>query len=190
MIDINEELKKIKKLPPDKRLKALQELKLEIKKKLEEEKEEVEEATEELLIEAEQEIKIIEELEKPIIKEIKKEEPQELEEKLRVQERKEEEFIRPQIQTQYEIRPTSPVDDFAYKTQRLYQEFKSTIEEGRPINPELRNNIQNLVTNMYQKERDIDAGKYNPDAETNMRFTEVEKAARSLRDKIIQYSRN
>ncbi len=190
MADINQEIEKIKKLPPDKRLKALQEVRAKLKKELEKEQEDVEEATEELLEEAEQEIRIIEDIEKPRIQEIKREESEELEEKLQIQEKREEEFIRPRMQSQYEIRPTSPVDDFAYRTQKLYQEFKTTMEEGRPINPELRDNIQNLVANMYRKERDIESGRYNPDDATNTKFTEVEKAARSLRDKIIQYSRN
>ena len=162
------DLDKIKKLPPDRRIKALEELKEEIQKLIEERKKEIEDA-QFLLEEAEDELKVLLEIETPkaqkqvtfLVKELERIAREEA--PLRARPTEELAYINSLRQ--------KPVDDLYNKVMDVYKQISHTGIETL----EQRRTIESVKEAIYLKEKDMQDRKYNATETVKERMGAIEK---------------
>lgn len=178
------DLDKIRKLPPDKRIKALEELKEEIQKLIEERKKEIEDA-QFLLEEAEDELKVLLEIETPKAKKIVIEDLFTRDEKAKEKVEELERIAREEGPSR--ARPTEelvyinslrqkPVDDLYNKVMDVYKQISHTGIETL----EQRKTIDSVKEAIYLKEKDMQDRKYNATETVKERMSAIEKVLYKL----------
>lgn len=180
----------IKKLPPDKRIKALQEIENELQKFIDEKTKEIEEskkeieASKELLARAKEELAVLEEIEVPKAKEIRIEElfrREEKEEKKTSLERIAEEAPRrlsPEQEQEYiSALKQRPVEE-------LYNrivEIKNSVAETGVLTQYQQENLDLFAKALQEKEKDIEERQYKPGAKAKHLLTAAEQIVQYLK---------
>lgn len=176
------DLEKIKKLPPDRRIKALQELKEEIQKLIEERKKEIEDA-EFLLEEAEDELRVLLEIETPKPKKIVieelfiRDEKEKVEELERIAREEAPARARPGEDLAYiNVLRQKPVEDLYSKVVEVYKQISHTGIETL----EQRRTIESVKEAIYLKDKDIKEKKYQANETVKERMGAIEKVLYKL----------
>src|SRR3989344_1380890 len=164
------DLDKIKKLPPDRRIKALEELKEEIQKQIED--------AQFLLEEAEDELKVLLEIETPKAKKVviedlfTRDEKEKTEELERIAREEAPLRARPTEELAYinSLRQ-KPVDDLYNKVMDVYKQISHTGIETL----EQRRTIESVKEAIYLKEKDMQDRKYNATETVKERMGAIEK---------------
>lgn len=175
LLDFN----KIKKLPPEKRIEALKDLREELNKLIEERKKEIEEAAE-LLKESEEELQVLLNVQTPKTKSMSVEEmwggenkefkkEKELEEITKeADDRRRKEFDKDEYINSLKQKP---IDDIYDRVKSLYSDIKDT----GVITAEQQDRLNTIRTALYEKEKDIASGQYDADRDDRRNLTKLEK---------------
>ncbi len=178
------DLEKIKKLPADRRITALEELKEEIRKLIEERKKEIEDA-QFLLEEAEDELRVLLEIETPKAKKVvieelftrDEKEKEKVEELERIAREEGPSRARPTEELAYinSLRQ-KPVDDLYNKVMDVYKQISHTGIET----VDQRRTIESVKEAIYLKEKDMQDRKYQASETVKERMGAIEKVLYKL----------
>ena len=175
LLDFN----KIKKLPPEKRVDALKDLREELNKLIEERKKEIEEAAE-LLRESEEELQVLLNVQTPKTKSMSVEEmwggenkevkkAKELEDITReADDKRNKEFDKDEYINSLKQKP---IDDIYDRVKSLYSDIKDT----GVITAEQQDRLNTIRTALYEKEKDIASGQYDADRDSRRDLNKLEK---------------
>ena len=176
------DITKLRKLPPDERIKLLKELKEKLKKAKEEEEQDIE-AAESLLEEAAEEQRVLEEIEAPKVKEVKVDELFKLEEGLEeiAREAPEEEgpgiFSEQQIDQYASPLAQQPVENLYQKVKEIQEEIKET-----GVQTVYQQNMINTIGRaLYMKEDATEKGEYTPG--------QKQRELMTLSEQIVKYNK-
>jgi hypothetical protein len=170
---------KIKKLPPEKRIDALKDLREELNKLIEERKKEIDEAVE-LLKESEEELQVLLNVQTPESKKLSVEEiwggenketkkQKELEDITRdADDRRRKEFNKEEYINSLKQKQ---IDDIYDRVKSLYSDIKDT----GVITAEQQDRLNTIRTALYEKEKDIASGQYDADRDSRRELNKLEK---------------
>ena len=175
LLDFN----KIKRLPPEKRIDALKDLRIELNKLIEERKKEIEEAAD-LLKESEEELQVLLNVETPKTKQLNVEDIWKGEDKETKKEKELEDITkeaddkrRKEFDKDEYINSLKqkPIDDIYDRVKSLYSDIKDT----GVITSEQQDRLNNIRTALYEKEKDIASGQYDADKTRRRELNKLEK---------------